>query len=97
MNISIGDFLEIISFSTDLAVQRHIKSKTPEDDRVNQLVAQRYIEAQGYSQKMLKKWVKASILTPVKLSNTRKERVYYSMAEIKNLIYSLRVLDILSK
>jgi len=97
MDITINDLREIISSSADLGVQHYIKYIKPENDRVNQSEAQRYIESLGYRQNTLRKWVDASLLTPVKLSTTRTGRVYYSMAEIKDLIFSLRTHDIVNR
>ena len=48
MEITIEDLRRIIASSVDVGVQKYIKTKEPENDRMKQSEAQRYIQKLGY-------------------------------------------------
>ena len=90
MEITIEDLRRIIASSVDVGVQNYIKTKEPENDRMKQSEAQRYIQKLGYQPVMLTKWVHEDMLRPIKTGKSRNSPVVYSLAEIKELIFSLQ-------
>lgn len=48
MEITLNQLRNIISASADIGVQRYIKTRDPEDDRIKQEDAKRYLEKMGY-------------------------------------------------
>lgn len=97
MEITLNQLRNIISASADIGVQRYIKTRDPEDDRIKQEDAKRYLEKMGYQPIMLKRWRKDNLLVPVKMGDSRNSAVWYSLAEIKELIFSLQTHALIMK
>ena len=89
MKISLNQLRNIISASADIGAQRYIKTMEPESDRIKQEEAKRYLEKMGYQPVMLKKRRKDNLLVPVKMGDSRNSAVWYSLTDIKELIFSL--------
>lgn len=70
MEITLNQLRNIISASADIGVQRYIKTRDPEDDRIKQEDAKRYLEKMGYQPIMLKRWRKDNLLVPVKMGDS---------------------------
>lgn len=97
MEITLNQLRNIISASADIGVQRYIKTREPENDRVKQEEAKRYLEKMGYQPIMLKKWVNDKLLVPVKLGDSRNSAVWYSLTDIKELIFTLQTHTLMIK
>lgn len=97
MEITLNQLRNIISASADIGVQRYIKTRDPEDDRIKQEDAKRYLEKMGYQPIMLKRWRKDNLLVPVKTGDSRNSAVWYSLTEIKELIFSLQTHALIMK
>jgi len=97
MEISISELRTIISSSVDAGVQNYIKTKEPENDRIKQADAKRYIEKVGFQPVMLRKWVDERLLTPQKSGSSQNSAVWYSLSEIKELIFTLKAQEIMRK
>ena len=97
MRISLNDLRNIISTSADIGVQRYIKTMDPENDRIKQSEAKRYLEKMGYQPIMLKKWREDNLLVPVKLGDSRNSAVWYSLTDIKELISTLQTHNLMLK
>ena len=97
MRISLNELRNIISTSADLGVQRYLRTLDPEKDRIKQEEAKRYLEKMGYQPIMLKKWRKDNLLVPVKMGDSRNSAVWYSLTEIKELIFSLQTYSLMVK
>ena len=97
MRISLNELRNIISTSADLGVQRYIKTMEPENDRIKQEEAKRYLEKMGCQPIMLKKWRQDNLITPVKLGDSRNSAVWYSLTDIKELIFSLQTYALVVK
>jgi len=97
MKISLNQLRNIISASADIGVQRYIKTMEPESDRIKQEEAKRYLEKMGYQPVMLKKWRRDNLLVPVKMGDSRNSAVWYSLTDIKELIFSLQTHALIMK
>ena len=97
MEITLNQLRNIISASADIGVQRYIKTRDPENDRIKQEDAKRYLEKMGYQPIMLKKWRKDNLLVPVKMGDSRNSAVWYSLTEIKELIFTLQTHSLIMK
>ena len=97
MEITLNQLRNIISASADIGVQRYIKTRDPENDRVKQEDAKRYLEKMGYQPIMLKRWRKDNLLVPVKMGDSCNSAVWYSLTEIKELIFSLQTHALIMK
>ena len=97
MEITLNQLRNIISASADIGVQRYIKTRDPEDDRIKQEDAKRYLERMGYQPIMLKKWRKDNLLVPVKIGDARNSAVWYSLTDIKELIFTLQTHSLMIK
>ena len=91
MNISLQDLMQFVSKAVDAGVQAYIKSVEPSQDRIKQADAKRYIAKLGFQPVMLSKWADAHLLTPVKVGEAQNSAVWYSLAEIKNVITSIQL------
>ena len=91
MNISLQDLLDFVSQAVDTGIQGYIKSREPRKDRIKQSDAKRYLEQQGYQTTALKRWVEAGIVTPIKHGNARNSAVWYSLAELKKAVCTVRL------
>ena len=91
MNIEIKDLLAFVTQAVDAGVQTYMRSVEPTSDRITQADAKKYVKKMGYKPVMLRKWSDAHLLTPTKLGDRQNAPVIYSLAEIKNLISSLKL------
>ena len=91
MNISLQALMQFVSTAVDAGVQAYIKSVEPSQDRIKQADAKRYIAKLGFQPVMLSKWADAHLLTPVKVGEAQNSAVWYSLAEIKNVITSIQL------
>lgn len=83
--------MQFVSTAVDAGVQAYIKSVEPSQDRIKQADAKRYIAKLGFQPVMLIKWADAHLLTPVKVGEAQNSAVWYSLAEIKNVITSIQL------
>lgn len=94
MEIRLQDLLEWSSKAVEAGVQAYIRHTEPEKDRIRQSEAKRYIVNLGYKPIMLRKWTEANLLRCKKTGEKQNASVWYSLAEIKNLISTLRLKEI---
>lgn len=97
MNIELKDLLSLISEAVDAGVQKYVKSIDPAADYIKQSEAKRYLSRMGYKPAQLQKWTDAHLLTPIKTGDAQNAAVWYSLADIKNVISSLRLKGITNK
>lgn len=86
--------LRFVELAVDAGVQRYCRSIEPTNDRVNQAEAKKYIARLGYRPVMLRRWVDNRLLTPVKVGDKQNSPVYYSMADIKTLLTTLKLKEL---
>lgn len=91
LEISLQQLLEWTKQAVEAGVQAYIKHTEPLSDRIKQADAKRYIAKMGYQPAMLQKWVDAGLITRVKTSEKQNASVWYSLADIKNVISSYRL------
>ena len=91
MEISLDQLLQFTTMAVNAGVQAYIRQTDPETDRIKQSEARRYISKMGFRPSMLRKWVDVVLLKVVKTSEQQNAAVWYSLAEIKNLISSIRL------
>lgn len=97
MQIELRDLLALLTDAVDAGVQKYVQSIDPHADMIKQAEAKRYITRLGYKSVMLQKWTDSHLLTPIKTGDAQNAAVWYSLAEIKNVISSLRLKGITSK
>jgi hypothetical protein len=90
MEISLADLRKIITSAVEVGVENYMKAREPETDMLKQADAKRYLSKVGIQPVMLKKWVDCSLLTPVKTGSSQNAPVMYSLAEIKELIFTMQ-------
>ena len=91
MNVSMQDLLQFVTTAVDAGIQNYLKNTQPSQDRIKQSDAKRYIAKLGFQPVMLRKWVDARLLTPVKLGEAQNAAVWYSLAEIKKVISTIQL------
>lgn len=94
MNVSMQDLLKFVTLAVDAGVQNYIRTIEPKQDRIKQSDAKRYIQRLGYQPAMLQKWVSANLLVPVKIGDSQNSSVWYSLADIKKVISSMKLKQI---
>lgn len=97
MQIELRDLLALLTDAVDAGVQKYVQSIDPHADMIKQAEAKRYITRLGYKSVMLQKWTDSHLLTPIKTGDAQNAAVWYSLAEIKNVISSLRLKGITTK
>lgn len=94
MNIPLESLHEFVASAIDAGVQKYIRSIEPSADRIKQADAKRYISRMGFKPSMLGRWVDARLLTPVKVGDNQNAAVWYSLAEIKKVICTIKLKSI---
>ncbi len=94
MEISLQQLFDWTTQAVDAGVQAYIRRTEPESDRIKQSDAKRYIARQGFQPVMLHKWVKAGLIEGEKTGGGQNSAVWYSLADIKNLINSIKLKEI---
>lgn len=94
MEISLHDLLDFTSKAVEAGVQAYIRHTEPTKDRIKQAEAKRYIAKLGYQPVMISKWVQAGLLTKEKVSEKQSATAWYSLAELKTLISTLRLKEL---
>jgi len=97
MQIELRDLLALLTDAVDAGVQKYVQSIDPHADMIKQAEAKRYITRLGYKSVMLQKWTDSHLLTPIKTGDAQNAAVWYSLAEIKSVISSLRLKGITTK
>ena len=60
------DLLSLVSSAVSAGVQDYIRGINPDQDRVKQADARRYLKSRGIQPVMLRKWCDAGLLHPTK-------------------------------
>lgn len=94
MNITLDELYDFIERAVDAGIQGYLKRIEPASDRIKQADAKRYIARCGYQPVMLQKWVNARLLTPVKIGEKKNSAVWYSLADIKKVICTVKLKSI---
>ena len=97
MDIELKDLLNFVSDAVDAGVQKYIRSCDPGADYIKQREAKRYLQRIGFRPAMLQKWVDSGLLTPVKSGDSDNSPVIYSLADIKQVVSSVRLKGITNK
>ena len=91
MNIALEDLHDFVAQAVDAGIQSYLKRMEPSSDRIKQADAKRYIARYGFQPAMLRKWVDAEMLTPVKVGDSKNSAVWYSLADIKKVICAINL------
>lgn len=91
------DLLSFVSDAVNAGVQSYLRSVSPQSDLVKQSEAKRYLQRLGYKPAMLQRWVDGGLLTPVKTGDAQNAAVIYSLTDIKTLISSIHLKQIVNK
>ena len=90
MEISLLDLRRIITSAAEIGVANYMKVREPESDLLKQADAKRYLLKLGIQPVMLQKWTSKNLITPVKTGDSQNAPVMYSLAEIKQLVFSIQ-------
>ena len=90
MEISLLDLRRIITSAAEIGVANYMKAREPESDLLKQADAKRYLLKLGIQPIMLQRWVTKNLITPVKTGDAQNAPVMYSLAEIKQLVFSIQ-------
>jgi hypothetical protein len=94
IELTLQQLFDWTKLAVDAGVQSYIKTIEPASDRIKQAEAKRYIANLGYSPTMLHKWVEAGLLSRVKSCDKQNASAWYSLAEIKNLLGSIKLKEL---
>ena len=95
INVDLLQIMDVIKSAVDAGIQEYKRSVEPDIDYVTQSEAQRYLRRLGYRPSILFKWKSENLLTPVKTGDSKNSSVLYSMAEIKKLVCSIQIKNLL--
>ena len=95
MEISLSDLKRIITTAAEIGVENYMKVRDPESDMMKQADAKRYLSKLGIQPVMLHKWADQKLLTPVKTGDAQNSPVMSSLAEIKQVIFSLQTFQLI--
>lgn len=93
MEITLSQLMQLMTRAIDAGVQQYAAGIDPRSDNITQADAKRYIKRYGYPSTMLKKWVDARLLTPIKTGARQNAQVLYSLAQLKRVISTLTLKD----
>lgn len=91
MEVSLDILYEFVSQAVDAGIQSYLRKIEPASDKIKQSDAKRYIARYGFQPVMLRKWVDAKLLTPVKMGEKQNSAVWYSLADIKKVICTINL------
>lgn len=91
MNISLDSLHDFVAQAVDAGIQGYLRKLEPKSDRIKQADAKRYIKRYGFQPSMLRKWVAARLLTPIKVGEKQNSAVWYSLADIKKVICAVNL------
>lgn len=94
MEISLSDLKRIITTAAEIGVENYMKVRDPESDMMKQADAKRYLSKLGIQPVMLHKWADQSYLPPSR-QDAQNSPVMYSLAEIKQVIFSLQTFQLI--
>ena len=97
MDIELKDLLSLVSDAVDAGVQKYVRSCDPGADYIKQGEAKRYLQKLGFKAAILQRWVDGGLLTPVKTGDAQNASVLYSLADIKELVSSIRLKGMTNK
>ena len=89
--VTLQDLQQLITNAVDAGIQSYVKERNPKGDRVNKSTAQRYLKRQGLSGSLLDKWEDAGLISSYRTSDSRNASRYYSLADIKKLLTTVRL------
>ena len=95
VNVDLLQIMDVIKSAVDAGIQEYKRSVEPDIDYVTQSEAQRYLRRLGYRPSILFKWKSENLLTPVKTGDSKNSSVLYSLAEIKKLVCSIQIKNLL--
>lgn len=93
MEITLSQLMHLMTRAIDAGVQQYAAGIDPRSDNISQADAKRCIKRYGYPSTMLKKWVSAGLLTPIKTGTRQNAQVLYSLAQLKRVISTLTLKD----
>lgn len=91
MEMSLDSLFDFVEKAVDAGIQGYLKKTEPAADRIKQADARRYIKRYGFQPVMLRKWVDARLLTPIKVGEKQNSAVWYSLADIKKVICTMQL------
>lgn len=91
LELSLDQLQQFTTMAVNAGVQTYIRQLDPGADRIKQSEARRYIAKMGFRPIMLRRWVDAGLLHVLKTSNSQNASVWFSLAEIKNLMTSIQL------
>ena len=94
IEITLQDLQRFVSQAVDAGIQSYERTRDPKSDRIKQSDAKRYLSRCGIQPAMLKKWSEVHLITPVKSGDSQNAAVWYSLADIKRAVCTLRLKDI---
>ncbi|MBR4533924.1 MAG: hypothetical protein IKO85_05205 [Bacteroidaceae bacterium] len=91
VNVTLQDLQQLISYAVDAGIQSYQRGIDPDGDRIKRSEAERYVKRVGFQPVMLQKWTDANLLHPVKNGKSQNAPLWYSLADIKKLISSIKL------
>lgn len=91
INISIQSLQQVISCAVDAGIQAYERERSPSSDRIKYGEAKRLIARYGFQPVMIDKWSESHLLHSEKSSDSQNAARWYSLAEIKKLIATIRL------
>ena len=95
--MNLHDLQEVLTRVSMNAIARYEAVRKPKSDRMKQGEAKRYIAERGFKPSMLKVWVEKGLIVAEKPCDTQNGAVWYSRAEIENVITSYGMTKVMMK
>lgn len=95
--VSLQDIHKMLKAAISAGVQDYIRETDPCSDRIKQSEANRYVRRMGFQPTLIDKLTAAGMLHPVKACTAQNGAVWYSLAEVKSAIASIRIGEVLNK
>ena len=89
--LSIYKLQQIITSAVDAGIQAYERELTPGKDRIKKGEAKRLIQRYGFQPVMIDKWSELHLLKSEKSSDSQNAARWYSVAEIKALIATIKL------
>lgn len=91
IKVSLQDLQQLISYAVDAGIQKYEQGRNPQGDRIRKGEAEKFVMRCGFQPVMLQKWTDARLLTSVKAGERQNAPTFYSLAEIKGVIASIKL------
>ena len=91
LTLRIDEVRDLVRGAVEAGVQSYLRYREPDKDRLSHQAALRYVRQCGFRPRDLDRWLEAGLITRVKSGESKTCTQWYSLAELKETVLTLKV------